>query len=211
MRPHDPRDGRPRRQRPRRRSSKAWRPRAASAVTPGDDVRPRDSPPRMPRPGRSGSLRRPEPTPIRPTASSARARRGRSSIRRSSHRWPTALVPTRLAARHADPARDPSPDLHGAWVGQYTIGPPRFSDRASTIHLYGVAGGSNQFLKGKFQIALFPPADPGHADARQSLRQPDHRRRRPVRPELSPVGQLARARSQRPPAPGPSPMRCRPN
>jgi hypothetical protein len=46
------------------------------------------------------------------------------------------------------------------WVGQYTIGPPRFSDRASTIHLYGVDGGSDQFLKGKFQIALFPPADP---------------------------------------------------
>jgi hypothetical protein len=47
------------------------------------------------------------------------------------------------------------------WVGQYTIGPPRFSDRSSTIHLYGVAGGSNQFLKGKFQMAIFPPADPG--------------------------------------------------
>ena len=46
------------------------------------------------------------------------------------------------------------------WIGQYTIGPPRFSDRASTIHLYGVDGGSNQFLIGKFQIALFPPADP---------------------------------------------------
>ena len=47
------------------------------------------------------------------------------------------------------------------WVGQYTIGPPRFSDRASTIHAYGVSGGSNQFLKGKFDLELFPPADPG--------------------------------------------------
>ncbi len=46
------------------------------------------------------------------------------------------------------------------WIGKYTIGPPRFTDRASTIHLYGVDGGSNQFLIGKFQIALFPPADP---------------------------------------------------
>ena len=36
----------------------------------------------------------------------------------------------------------------------------RFSDRASTIHAYGVSGGSNQFLKGKFNITLFPPADP---------------------------------------------------
>ncbi len=46
------------------------------------------------------------------------------------------------------------------WIGHYTIGTPRFSDRASTIHFYGVDGGSNAFLKGKFQIALFPPADP---------------------------------------------------
>ncbi len=46
------------------------------------------------------------------------------------------------------------------WDGKYTVGPPRFSDRASTIHLYGVSGGSNQFLKGKFDIAIFPPADP---------------------------------------------------
>ena len=38
---------------------------------------------------------------------------------------------------------------------------PRFTDRASTIHLYGVSGGSNQFLKGKFDIAIFPPANPG--------------------------------------------------
>jgi hypothetical protein len=46
------------------------------------------------------------------------------------------------------------------WVGKYTIGPPRFSDRADTIHLYGVSGGANQFLKGKFNIAIFPPANP---------------------------------------------------
>ena len=46
------------------------------------------------------------------------------------------------------------------WEGKYTVGPPRFSDRASTIHVYGVSGGSNQFLKGKFQIVLFPPSDP---------------------------------------------------
>lgn len=46
------------------------------------------------------------------------------------------------------------------WAGHYTIGPPRFNDRANTIHLYGVEGGSNAFLKGKFQIALFPPSDP---------------------------------------------------
>jgi hypothetical protein len=49
------------------------------------------------------------------------------------------------------------------WVGRYTIGAPRFSDRAGTIHLYGVSGGSNQFMKGKFQIAIFPPANPAAA------------------------------------------------
>ncbi len=46
------------------------------------------------------------------------------------------------------------------WVGQYTVGPPRFSDRSTTIHAYGVSGGSNQFLKGKFDLTLFPPSDP---------------------------------------------------
>jgi hypothetical protein len=46
------------------------------------------------------------------------------------------------------------------WIGQYTVGPPRFTDRASTIHAYAVSGGSNQFLKGKFNMELFPPADP---------------------------------------------------
>jgi hypothetical protein len=46
------------------------------------------------------------------------------------------------------------------WIGQYTVGPPRFTDRASTIHAFAVSGGSNQFLKGKFNMELFPPADP---------------------------------------------------
>jgi hypothetical protein len=50
--------------------------------------------------------------------------------------------------------------LTARWIGSYTIGPPRFSDRSETIHIFGVSGGSNQFLKGKFQIGLFPPADP---------------------------------------------------
>jgi hypothetical protein len=47
------------------------------------------------------------------------------------------------------------------WIGEYTIGPPRFSDRASTIHAWSKSGGSNQFLKGKLNLVLFPPADPG--------------------------------------------------
>ena len=46
------------------------------------------------------------------------------------------------------------------WTGTYTVGAPRFSDRASTIHFYSKDGGTNQFLKGKLQVVLFPPADP---------------------------------------------------
>ena len=49
----------------------------------------------------------------------------------------------------------------GRWIGQYTVGPPRFSDRASTIHAWSKTGGSDQFLKGKLNLVLFPPADPG--------------------------------------------------
>jgi hypothetical protein len=49
------------------------------------------------------------------------------------------------------------------WVGKYTVGDPLFSDRASTIHAYAVTGGSDQFLKGKLNLVLFPPADPSTA------------------------------------------------
>ena len=77
----------------------------------------------------------------------------------------------------------------GSWVGEYTIGPPRFSDRASTIHAWSKTGGSNQFLKGKLDMVLFPPADPS-ADAphsRQSVRQSVNRGCRAVQPKPSPV------------------------
>jgi hypothetical protein len=47
------------------------------------------------------------------------------------------------------------------WIGQYTVGPPGFSDRASTIHGWSKTGGSNTFLKGKLNMVLFPPANPG--------------------------------------------------
>jgi hypothetical protein len=46
------------------------------------------------------------------------------------------------------------------WIGEYTVGPPTFSDRASTIFFHAVSGGSNAFLKGKFQMVLYPPANP---------------------------------------------------
>ena len=57
-------------------------------------------------------------------------------------------------------ARSSRQTFTARWIGRYTIGPPRFSDRANTIHLYGTDGGSNQFFRGKFNIAIFPPADP---------------------------------------------------
>jgi hypothetical protein len=48
------------------------------------------------------------------------------------------------------------------FIGRYYVGPPRFSNQASTIHIYskGNSTASNQFLKGRTQIVLFPPADP---------------------------------------------------
>ena len=52
--------------------------------------------------------------------------------------------------------------FYSQWIGTYTIGPPRSTDRASTIGIFsnGNNAGSNQFLKGRSQILLLPPADP---------------------------------------------------
>jgi hypothetical protein len=48
------------------------------------------------------------------------------------------------------------------FVGRYVVGPPRFSNQASTIHIYsnGANAMSNQFLHSRSQIILFTPANP---------------------------------------------------
>jgi hypothetical protein len=48
------------------------------------------------------------------------------------------------------------------FVGNYSVGPPRFSNQASTIHIFsnGRSVASNQFLQGRAQVLLFPPVDP---------------------------------------------------
>jgi len=48
------------------------------------------------------------------------------------------------------------------FVGHYSVGAPRFSNQASTIHIFsnGRSVTSNQFLNGRAQIVFFPPADP---------------------------------------------------
>jgi hypothetical protein len=48
------------------------------------------------------------------------------------------------------------------FTGRYVIGPPRFSNQATTIHIYsnGNNASSNQFLHARAQIILFTPADP---------------------------------------------------
>lgn len=48
------------------------------------------------------------------------------------------------------------------FVGHYSVGAPRFSNQAATIHIFsdGRSVTSNQFLNGRAQILLFPPADP---------------------------------------------------
>ena len=66
---------------------------------------------------------------------------------------PTPMTPTPREVRRQT--------LTGRWIGEYTVGPPGFSDRASTIHAWSKNGGSNAFLKGKLDLVLFPPADPG--------------------------------------------------
>jgi hypothetical protein len=66
---------------------------------------------------------------------------------------PTPMTPT--------PAEVKRQTLTARFIGQYTVGPPTFSDRASTIHVWSKDGGSDAFLKGKLNMVLFPPADPG--------------------------------------------------
>jgi hypothetical protein len=48
------------------------------------------------------------------------------------------------------------------FVGHYSAGAPRFSNQSATIHIYsnGRNVTSNQFLLGRGQVLLFPPADP---------------------------------------------------
>ena len=46
------------------------------------------------------------------------------------------------------------------FVGTYTVAPPRFNDRASTIQFYSKDGGSNSSKIAKLEMVLFPPADP---------------------------------------------------
>lgn len=163
MRPHDPRDGRPR------------RPNRSRPVLEGLEARELMS---------AGAA-----STTHSAASAYRAlvqaERGQSaaSVKQAHTETPNGLqgkLPSgpflnpRVLRQAADAlySNSPSPgtptprEIHrqtftSRFVGQYTIGSPRFSDRASTIHLYGSDGGSNQFFRGKFQIALFPPADPG--------------------------------------------------
>jgi hypothetical protein len=67
---------------------------------------------------------------------------------------------------HATTPMTPTPaevrreTITATWEGEYVVGPPMFSDRASRIYFHAVSGGSNAFLKGKFQMLLFPPANP---------------------------------------------------
>jgi hypothetical protein len=68
--------------------------------------------------------------------------------------------PNSLTPQTPTPAEVKRQTFTAKWIGTYTVGPPRFSDRSMTIHGYATAGGSNQFLKGKLELALFPPADP---------------------------------------------------
>jgi hypothetical protein len=69
--------------------------------------------------------------------------------------------PNSLTPMTPTPAEVRRQTFTARWIGTYTVGPPTFSDRALTIHAYSKSGGSNQFLKGKLQLRIFPPSDPG--------------------------------------------------
>jgi hypothetical protein len=64
----------------------------------------------------------------------------------------TPRIPTRREAkREVFTAR---------FAGTYVVTPPRFNDRASTIHFFSKNGGSNASKIAKLQMVLFPPANP---------------------------------------------------
>jgi hypothetical protein len=68
--------------------------------------------------------------------------------------------PNSASPRTPTPAEIKRQTFVARWVGTYTVGLPRFSDRSETIHAYSRTGGSSEFLKGKLQLVLFPPANP---------------------------------------------------
>jgi hypothetical protein len=79
-----------------------------------------------------------------------------------------SLVNTLYAPVDGSPVPQPTPSeirrqtFWMEFVGHYSVGAPRFSDQASTIHIYsnGRSATSNQFLNGRAQLVMFPPADP---------------------------------------------------
>ncbi|MGC8642554.1 MAG: hypothetical protein ACP5XB_22080 [Isosphaeraceae bacterium] len=68
--------------------------------------------------------------------------------------------PNSQTPRTPTPAEIQRETFTAKFIGTYTVGPPRFSDRSLTLHAYSKDGGSNQFLMGKLQMVLFPPANP---------------------------------------------------
>ena len=100
------------------------------------------------------------PRPSIPTASRELPR----TLPSSSSRQLQSALRTKLAdADDPDAERDPPRRYSLArWVGQYTIGPPRFSDRASTIHALRRLGRIQPVPQGQVRHGtLSPPADPG--------------------------------------------------
>jgi hypothetical protein len=70
--------------------------------------------------------------------------------------------PGTYAVPQPTPAEVQRESFWAEFVGKYYVGPPRFSNQAATIHIYsnGPSVTSNQFLKGRAQVLLSPPADP---------------------------------------------------
>jgi hypothetical protein len=70
---------------------------------------------------------------------------------------PTAQNPN---PNYPTPAEIRREEFTASAIGQYTIGPATFSDRSERIYGSGRNSASNAWLKAKWQVVLYPPADP---------------------------------------------------
>jgi hypothetical protein len=106
-------------------------------------------------------------TPLRPASPAVIA-----ALANSLYKPVTTTVPIKIGNQVFPPGTYAVPQPTAAelaretfverFIGRYTVGPPRFSNQAATIHIYsnGGNGTSNQFLHSRTEIILFTPADP---------------------------------------------------
>ena len=117
--------------------------------------------------GPLASARRPGSTPVRPANPAVIA-----ALAKELYKPVTTTFPVKIGTQVFPPGTYAVPQPTAAelaretfverFTGHYVVGPPRFSNQASTIRIWskGGNGTSNQFLHSRTQIILFTPADP---------------------------------------------------